>query len=271
MHNKQAKNINFKIIAICSAAALVIAAVAVALFLIFLKKNPIPTDSSYLSSISSATSEIILSEEPEVFIPKLVISSPQKTSFTTTSSSFLLSGNSDPTIPLTLNGKEVTRDENGIFAIDLSLSVGKNTFTLVHGDEIKTFTVTYRYVVINSVLPATTQKYISNTTFGVSLTARIGSSATATFNGQTITLTESPAEEGAEFTQFKGSFTMPNNEQNTNDLNLGKIKFTATHNGVTESANSGDIICKKSQYITESDPTVPKSGNYIDVGAGVIG
>lgn len=275
MHNKHAKSMNLKTIIICSAAALVIAAVAIILFLLLLKKNPIPTDSSYLSSISSVTSEITSSEEPiveepEVFIPKLIVTAPQKTSFTTTSQSFLLSGNSDPTIPLTLNGADVARDENGNFSFDVQLNVGKNTLNLVHGEESKVFVVTYRYVVINGYSPASSQKYGSGSTFGVCVSARRGSAVSATFNGQTISLIATTAEEGDEFTEFNGSFTLP--KDNIADLNLGKITFTATHNGVTETFSSGVITCRKSSSIVDSDPAVtPQGGNYIDVGSGLIG
>lgn len=280
MYNRHSKPINLKLIIIAAAVGLAIAVAAVIILLLALKKNPLPTNTSSNSSTSqkvdtssadSTSSDEVSEKEPEPEKPKLTVTAPDKTSFTTTNSAFTLSGSSDPTLPLTLNGAEVTRDEKGYFALDLSLNVGKNTFTLVHDKESKTFTVTYRYVVINSVSPSTAQKYVSKTTFGVSVTARRGSSASATFNGQTIKLTEATAEEGAEFTEFKGSFTMPDNEQNKNDLKLGKIKFTATHNGVTETSYSGEIICKKSQYITESDPSVPTGGKYIDVGAGVIG
>ena len=277
MNFKHSKPINFKLIIICIAAGIAISAAAVMIFLTVLKKNPLPTStsSSAAGQIISSSSDAISSneepKEPEPEKPKLVITAPEKTSFTTTTSTFMISGSSDPTIPLTLNGADVKRDEKGYFALDLPLNVGKNTFTLTHEKETKTFTVTYRYVVIKSVMPATAQKYISNTTFGVSVTARCGSTASATFNGQTIKLIEATAEEGAEFAEFKGSFTLPNNEQNTADLKLGKIKFTATHNGVTETSYSGEIICKKSQYITETDPSVPTGGKYIDVGAGVIG
>lgn len=274
MQFKFAKKISLKTIMICSASALVIAAVAVAVFLIFLKKNPVSTD-TYLSSFSSVTSEITSSNEDideviEVFVPKLVVTAPQNTSFTTTSQSFLLSGNSDPAIPLTLNGVDVARDENGYFSFDVALSVGKNIIKLVHGEESRIFTVTYRYVVINSYSPSSGQKYSSGATFGVSVTARRGSAVSATFNGQTISLVATVAEEGAEFTDFKGSFTLP--KDNIKDLNLGKITFKATHNGVTETFSSGVITCRKSSSIVDSDPAVtPQGGNYVDVGSGLIG
>lgn len=280
MYNRHSKPINLKLIIIAAAVGLAIAVAAVIILLLALKKNPVPTNMSSNSSTSqkvdtssadSTSSDEVSEKEPEPEKPKLTVTAPDKTNFTTTNSAFTLSGSSDITIPLTLNGAEVARDENGYFALDLSLNVGKNTFTLTHGKETKTFTVTYRYVVIKSVLPSTAQKYTSNTTFGVSLTARCGSTASATFNGITINLVESASEEAAEFTEFKGNFTMPDNEQNKNDLKLGKIKFTATHNGVTETSYSGEIICKKSQFIVESDPTVPTGGNYVNVGAGIIG
>lgn len=274
--NTHCKGVTLKTIIIGSSIALIIAALAVTIFLIVLKNNPIPTDAdSYLSSVSSSTSSEITSseepviEEPEVFVPKLIVTAPQSMAFTTTNSKFLLSGSSDPTIPLTLNGLDLARDENGYFSVDLELSVGKNNFTLAHGTESKTITVTYRYVVINDYSPSINQKYGSGATFGVTVSARRGSAVSASFNGTTISLVGTAADEGAEFTTFTGSFILPND--NLRDINLGKITFTATHNGVTESFSSGDITCTKPSYILDSDPAAtPQGGNYIDVGSGLI-
>lgn len=306
MHNKHTKQINSKWIIIAVAVGLALAVAATAIFLVILKKNPIPTDASYLSSISSLTSEITSSEEPvieepevfvptdssysssissltseitsseepviekpEVFVPKLTVTAPQETTFTTTNSSFLLSGSSTPQIPVTLNGQELTRDENGYFSLDLELSVGLNTFTLAHADQSKTFNITYRYVVISDYSPSITQKYSSGATFGVTVVARRGSSVLAYFNSETISLIATAPEEEAEFTTFTGSFILP--QGNLKDLNLGKITFTATHNGVTESFYSEDIICTKPSNILDSNPAVtPQGGNYIDVGSGII-
>ncbi|MBQ3817248.1 MAG: N-acetylmuramoyl-L-alanine amidase, partial [Clostridia bacterium] len=65
------------------------------------------------------------------------------------------------------------------------------------------------------------------------------------------------------------SFKLPSN--NIEDLNLGKIKYSASYNGISETFYSGKITCKKSDIIVSSDPAAtPKGGNYINVGSGYV-
>ena len=49
--------------------------------------------------------------------------------------SIVLSGISDPYFPLTLNGASLSRTKNGDFAVSVSLKLGENIFTFVHGDK----------------------------------------------------------------------------------------------------------------------------------------
>ena len=242
-----------------------------------------PTDNdNSLSSNGGSSSDMSIVEsvpvsqpepepEPE---PELIITSPADLSFTTTKPSVTFMGSSVPNLPLTLNDGEVSRDENGLFAHTVTLKPGKNTVTVKNGDVTKTYTITYRYVVIESYTPKNAQKYSSGSTFVVNVTARAGSKVTATFSDQTITLTKQDKQDeelkGDEtFSVFSGSFTLPKDKRT--DTNMGKVKFKATYNGISEEYSSGNITVKKSSTIKDNDPEVtPKGDRYIDVGSGIV-
>lgn len=178
---------------------------------------------------------------------KLVVSSPAKTDITTTESKYAISGRCDPEHPLYLNGEQVTIAEDGSFGIDVSLKEGVNTFTLEHKGAKTTYTIRYRYVILQSCQPSAAKKLDGNSVFAVSVVARAGSKVTASFAGTTITLkkdTSNGVSAGdTDFATFTGNFTMPAGE--LKDKLIGKVSFTATFNSKTETATSANITCKK--------------------------
>ena len=258
-------------IIICVLGALIAAAAAVLIILHFGKdiKEDITNSSSsplILDDITSSVPAVI--EDNGI---RLVFSSPTAKTINTTNSQITFSGTSDIEESLTVNGTEIERSLDGIFSYTADLSVGKNTFNFVHKGETHTFTVNYRYVIINQYSPDKSQIYSSNATFSVGATARKGSVVTATFNGQTITLSVNEEEDNsAEFIGYYGSFTLPINN-GYEDISLGKVVFKATHNGKYESFSSGNIVCKKPDFIVEFDPdATPLGDRYINVGSGII-
>ena len=71
------------------------------------------------------------------------------------------------------------------------------------------------------------------------------------------------------FVRYTGTYQLPST--NTSDLVLGKIQYTVTCDGITETYESGNITCKKSSDVLASNPGVtPDYGEYIDVGSGYI-
>ncbi len=228
---------------------------------------PLSSDSSVISS----DSEISSVESVPVIVDngiRLRMSSPQSKSFTVTENSVTFTGTSDPDEALTLNGNPVTRNTDGSFSFTATLNIGKNTFSFVHKGETHTYSVRYRYVVINSYTPSTNQIYSSGSTFGVSVTARNGSTVTARFNGQTIALNPTVQSDDP-FISYSGSFSLPGD--NYADLNLGKVTYSATYNGITESFNSGNVTCKRPDFIVNYDPNAtPLGGRYVNVGSGII-
>ncbi len=262
-------------ISVILAACIIIAA-------LMLGKSPandndvvLPSSSDVSSSASSVESVPDPEPEPEPEPqPEFIISAPTASSFTTTKPTAVFSGSSIPDLPLTINGTEIERDENGMFTHTVNLKPGKNTVTVKNGDISKTFTITYRYVVIESYTPNKAQTYSSGSVFVVNVTARAGSKVTATFAGSTITLTKQDKQDEElkaddTFSVFSGSFTLPKDKRT--DTDMGKVKFVATYNGITEEYYSGKITVKKSSSIKDSDPAVtPQGGRYIDVGSGIV-
>lgn len=265
-------NATLRKILIISGAALGAVIVAVAAVFIILKAGSRAAnarlDDSHLSSLSAVSSG---PEKPIDNGIRLVISSPEQETMNVTAPDFTFSGTSDPAKPLTVNGAAIERGEDGAFTYNVTLNVGKNTFAFEHKGETKTYTVNYRYVIIESYSPAKAQTYPSGSTLVVNVMARKGSAVTATFNGSTqnLTVANNSNDEKSDFISYNGVFKLPGN--NTQNLNLGKIVFKATHAGKSESFSSGIITCKKSDIIVDYDPkATPTGGKYMNVGSGCI-
>lgn len=212
--------------------------------------------------------------ESDYIMRELSFTSPKKTDFTTYEKTVGIIGASDPNFELTLNGKAVERTKDGYFSLQLDLKVGKNTFKFSHKGSEKTFTVYYRYVVIKDYSPQNAVTLDGGDTIMVKATARTGSTVKATLDGQTITLKMSEEEEHSDFATFIGGIKVKSGYKK--DTSLGKIKFTGTHNGVTDTFSGGKVTVKKDKPPPSSAPptvsstTSSGSGGYIGVGNNLI-
>ncbi len=240
-----------KILVIIVACLLGLAISVTTVFLSLHTKEEPKKPANNSSRPSSSSMQSITSSEPESSTPEpekmLVISSPKSQNVTVTSSQITFSGSSDPEASLTLDGSEVERTEDGNFAFDKPLTIGKNTFTFEHKGETKVYTVNYRYVIIESCYPSSKVSFDAGTTFIVTAYARRGSTVTATFNSQTITLKQEQSADvsavEAEFVNYSGEFTLPTgNEKN---VNLGSVIFKASFDGKNDTFSSGAITCKR--------------------------
>ena len=236
------------------------------------RPTPIPpSESTHQSSNSNTTPPA--SSTVTTAPAGLEILFPTESYMVTTKDTITFQGNSDPDLALTINGKKVTRNADGSFNYQATLTSGENTFDISYNGETVTYTVECRYVV-EYFSPSDAQTYGSGATVFFQVSARTGSAVTATFNGATINLVQGPNQSGfgasEGFTIYVGEYTLTNT--NVTDLDLGQITFTATYNEITETYTSGNIICQKSSQILSSDPSVtPSTGEYQDVGSGYIG
>ncbi len=212
------------------------------------------SDESYMSYINgNLNSDALLSqgssasESADIGIP-LVITSPTKTDVTVTEPFYAITGTSDPSKQLQLNGNEVKRLDSGDFSIEVELKPGSNTFVFLYDGKSVTYTIRYTFTVIQAYAPYEKQSYEAGSSFVVIAYARVDSSSvTAKFNGQTINLTPQPYKEGDVFTNFTGTFTLPTG--NETDMNLGGVKFTGSCQGLTRSYTSPAIICLRDKAL----------------------
>ena len=265
-----------KIIIVVACAIVAVAAAVASVFVLleFFKADEVLSEISSVSDVVDTFAESEIESVPESSQEEpveigLVLTSPKSAKTNTTSPNITFTGTSDPEGELTLNGNAVERDSKGAFSFEVNLNIGNNTFNFLHKGLTYTYTVHYRYVVMNYFTPQKAEKFDNGAIMPVTVTARKGSVVTATFCGNTIELTPSEAQTNEEFIYYGGSFQLPSG--GITDVNLGAVTFTATYNGISESFRSGNITCRKPETIKDSNPAVtPTGGRYIDVGSGII-
>ncbi len=194
----------------------------------------------------------------------LAITSP-KSGTTTDIENISIRGACDNNFPLTMNGKTIKPTSKGIFAIDVTLKPGKNSFKFSHKGKTQTLTITYKIVVLKDISPSTDIVLNGDSLLNVSVTAHKDSVISGVFNGQTVTFVAVANEsdknhdeksENAEFIKYSGSFTMP---QAIDEVqNLGKATVTASFKGFTEvlktanvSVNAKEIVPVGNYHIVE--------------------
>lgn len=254
------------IIILCVLASVITALITVLMIIKSGEKMVISPLSSISPPVSDVSSEITVSEPEVLWV--LTFSFPKSEKINTTESAITFKGNYKPNTVITLGTEQITTDAQGNFTIIKDLQFGNNTFTFTASDQIKTFNVYRRFVIISSYSPSTNQIYSAGAKFPVSVIAKEGSQITASFNGTTISLTPNGNSQNG-FMSFSGTFTMPSGH--FRDLNLGKVTFKGIYDSYTESFHSGNITCQKEDIVVESDPNAtPKGGKYTDVGSGII-
>lgn len=223
--------------------------------------------SEIASDDSSVTDSSETSSQPVIAEVGVVMSNPLKKTVTVTEPQFTFVGSCDPEKELKIGDTVIESDENGAFSYTAELKVGANKFVFEHKGKKYTYTVNYRYIVINAYHPSAAFNITSGTTFAATVNARAGSqNVTATFNSVTINLVRSPAGDSMqpdEFCDFSANFTLP--ESGLHNKNLGAIVYSATFNGITETFKSGNITCKDpmiAEVVAESAETF--NGNTRD-------
>lgn len=205
----------------------------------------------------------------------LTVSQPVTERVVSKTDKILFAGTSDPAQSLKINGTEVSRNADGSFSVEVPLVVGQNEIVVSHKGENRTYTVEYRYAVDAFFPSEEAASFGSGATMQVSIFVRNINKVkvSATIGGQKITMKKAVDQLGsgvpAGFTVYSGTYKLPSN--NTSDVDVGKITYTVSYDGVTETYTSGSITCKKPPQVLASDPTVtPNYGDYMDVGSGFI-
>lgn len=210
--------------------------------------------------------------DEEYIYNQLTLTFPTKTSYTTTESTITLQGGGDTNFPLTVNGETVELTEHGFFSLNYTLKVGVNTFTFSHKGTTKTYTITYKQTLLQSVSPTADMTVDGGTPFIISAIAREGSTVTATVNGTKIQLTASAIKEdesgntATDFMEYKGTYTLPAGKIGQ-AVDIGKISVSASYNGLSESKSGGAVTVKALPQPTTTASTATTATN-VSVPAG---
>lgn len=198
-------------------------------------------------------------------VRELSVTSPAKQTFTTTESTVLFAGASDPQFRITLNGEELERSELGFFSTDIELKDGLNTIIIEHNGVVETYKITYKRTIIVSISPASKTTLPSQSILLVSCIAISGSKVTATLGETSVTLKEEPildqnGNPTGDYSSFSGRIELP--VVYDEDISLGKISFTAESKYGTETKTGGNInILKEERPVPPSSSESTSSGS----------
>lgn len=189
------------------------------------------------------------------YFRQLNISKPEKSRFETDQSKVSFVGTGDIAHPLTINGQAVEMVDDGYFSAEFNLKAGENKFKIEHKGKTVTYTVIYTIKLIRSVIPEGTVKVSGGTMLDVAVVAHKSAKVTASLGGNSINLIRSDeyddsaaADEGSDYTYFVGQYILP--ESGAADRNLGKIKFSATYSGITETVSGASVtVNKKEEFV----------------------
>ena len=185
-------------------------------------------------------------EQTESYPEELTVSQPEHPNGITLEETVTFAGISDPREVLTINGVEVERQADGSFSYDVALEVGVNTVTLVHKEQTLSYTVERKALVL-SYGPMGNESYTSGETVHFELIVWKGSAVQVRFAHQDIemeditTLSSRDIPEG--YVLYAGTCALPGDNQE--DMDMGTATFTVTCGDMTESFESGKILCLK--------------------------
>lgn len=184
-------------------------------------------------------------DEDSIF-KDLVMTLPQKTTFTTYDDYVIFQGSFDKNFDVYFNGEKIELNEAGNFYYKEDLKVGSNKFTIKNKATTYVYNITRKVEVLKSVEPAVgTMEVEGGTTIVLSAIAYRGSAVSAKINGKNIKLTEVEGQvEGldvnASYTKFTGTYTVPNGIIKK-EQNLGQVVFYGSYMGFDESAQSATV------------------------------
>ena len=147
--------------------------------------------------------------------------------------------------------------------------MGKQTVTLTCGQESFDYEVERRYA-MQSFSPSTKTNYYANQTLSFRVMVKENATLKVEFQGKEITMRKTVDQLGSGvmdgFVLYVGGVGMPMPGQ---EKNLGKVTYTVTCDGITETYQSEDIICSAKVQNVLSDKSVTPEG-YWNVGSGYI-
>ena len=172
---------------------------------------------------------------------KLNIIEPKERTFSTYGKVFTLRGTANPLYPLTVNGAAVTVEKNGEFTYTSELKTGHNDFAVEHNGDAVIIDAELMIDVIKSVSPADTREFDGGGFVTLTAQALTGASVTIAVNGKKYALAEqlSVDDSDGEYVSFAYLYELP--EATDEKQDLGRVTFTGTFDGYTESVAGGRL------------------------------
>lgn len=155
---------------------------------------------------------------------------------TTSASAYYLTGVSDPSQELLLNGEPLEkRGAQGSFALMVPLEEGENAFIIQQGDTVKSVTLTRKSAqhattdTLSKMEPQSDIAARSGEIFTLQCVAPSGSSVSARVNGERVQLKQNSATELENIpATFSAQFEAP---QAAGTVDLGAVEYTLNHQG----------------------------------------
>lgn len=171
---------------------------------------------------------------------------------TVTTGTYFIMGTSDPALPLTMDGAEITRiTESGTFGVLVNLSAGANTFTFQQDG--RTETVVIRRSAGGGYTPSATNKITSmapqnsatvrnGDTLALKCTAPAGAEVTASIGGSTVALRQNAAAQAGIPAVFSGTVILNELAAAGEVKNVGPVTYTLAYNGArTVYTSAGNV------------------------------
>lgn len=176
------------------------------------------------------------------------ISRPEN-NYNSTSSTITVVGESNPSSPLTVNGKKVSRTKNGYFSYYDTISTGINVFTLEQNGKKNTHNINYKNtrsagttaqtlpgLTVTDIIPSTEAWITEGDTLSVSCVAPAGSKVVAKIGGMRFELQPTlnrinPVKYAKEI--YMGEITPSSFVSDGGIVDLGTLVITATLDGKT--------------------------------------
>lgn len=182
----------------------------------------------------------------ETVLKDLTMIEPKQRVFTTNESTIRFRGQTDPNYDVFINGQRAARSDDGDFLYIHNLKVGNNSVVMSHKGKTVTYQIKRIAQVIKSVSPEGNQELDGEMVISISAVAYQGSTVTANFNGERITLHEQSASDSdagaTDYKTYSATYKLP--VATTSVQNLGNIIVHATYSGISETKVGGAVLIK---------------------------
>ena len=197
----------------------------------------------------------------------LTVSRPEEKVYSTYEPNVSFYGASDPNFPLLLNGEKVSRNEKGVFSLEIELKAGENVFTFEHKTKTVTYKITRNIKIFQSVAPEGSMTVEGDSVVTISAYAYKDSEITAKINGTKIKLIASDKEgdetdKNSNYVLYTGDYQVPSSEEEAQDI--GKIKFKGVWQGIEQEETGAKI---KITALPPPEIEIGEKGNMIEVTA----